>query len=101
MNQSALTKGPYVMIASGPVYLSLEKQIDEQYVESYDPEAFDGRGDAQFTSNRARAKQFASHADAWQFWMQVPKSRPRRADGKANRPLTCFTITIEPKDKTT
>jgi hypothetical protein len=90
---------PYVIIASGPVYLSLQEQIDGQYVESYDPEAFDGRGDAKFTRDRNRAKMFATHADAWAFWMQVPKSRPLRADGKANRPLTCFTITVEPLRK--
>jgi hypothetical protein len=69
------------------------------YLKRYDPEAHDGRGDATFTNDKNEAIRFASLIDAWIFWKQVPKSRPVRQDGEPNRPLTAFTITIEPMEK--
>lgn len=64
------------------------------FLMSYDPEAHDGRGDAAWTADPAKALKFESVLDALHFWKQVPASRPVRPDGKPNRPLTAFTITL-------
>jgi hypothetical protein len=88
----------YTLKATGPMNLPLAQQIEDQYVEWYDPEAYDGRGDVQLTSDRAKAKLFASHEEAWTFWKQISKTRPKRADGRPNRPLTAFSVSIEPTE---
>jgi hypothetical protein len=62
---------------------------DGQYLKDFDFEAHDGRGDIALTPNLDEAKQFPTFEEAWEFWRTVPKCRPFRADGKANRPLTC------------
>jgi hypothetical protein len=67
-----------------------------QYLEAYDPDAFDGGGDATFTSEVARAKRFATVAEAWAELGRRPTARPVRSDGKPNRPLTTFTMQILP-----
>lgn len=65
-----------------------------QYVESYDPDAFDGFGTVKFSKHEDEAKVFQSHRDAMEFWNQSSKVRPKRADGKPNRPLTAFSIEV-------
>lgn len=70
--------------------------VSGQYLETYDPEAYDGRGSAMFTPNLERAKKFESVADAMRTWREVPASRPLRDDGRPNRPLTSFTMEILP-----
>jgi hypothetical protein len=65
------------------------------YLRSYDPEAHDGRGAADWTADRAAAKVYPSFVAAFEAWRQVPKSRPKRDDGRPNRPLTHFSVTFE------
>jgi hypothetical protein len=79
-----------VIIAYGPVSGSYE--IDGEYVKSYDPNAFDGRGDATFTKDITKALKFPDKSWAMRFAMHQPINRPFRADGKPNRPLTAFTL---------
>lgn len=67
-----------------------------QYLESYDPEAFDGRGDAGFSGDPDKAMRFASCSDALILWRTISKTRPSRPDGRPNRPLTYFDVSIEP-----
>ena len=86
----------YTLKATGPVYLPNDEQVHDYYVVKYDPEAYDGRGDVQLSHKRADALTFDSHEAAWAFWKQVPKNRPKRADGRPNRPLTAFSVWIEP-----
>jgi hypothetical protein len=83
-----------VIKAFGPV--SGPDMIKGEYLKSYDPEAYDGRGDALFTGDIGEAMKFTSHGEALTFAMTVPKSRPLRADGKPNKPLTAFTLEIMP-----
>jgi hypothetical protein len=90
---------PYVLIATGPMGLPPEHWVGPVYVKSYDPDAFDGRGDAMFTTEKQEAATFGTRADAMKFWLQVPASRPKRRDGRPNRPLTAFTIEIVDFDK--
>lgn len=47
------------------------------------------------TTEPQHALRFRSHADAVAEWMRVSTSRPHRADGYPNRPLSAFTV--EPK----
>jgi hypothetical protein len=67
-----------------------------QYLLSYDPEAFKGRGWAEWTADLTKARQFEDYAAALAYWRQVSRTRPTRPDGAPNRPLTAFTVTVEP-----
>jgi hypothetical protein len=66
------------------------------WLKSYDPEAHDGRGEAIWTADKDQAMKFESQAIAMQLWLVVPRARPVRADGRPNKPLTAFSVTIEP-----
>lgn len=70
--------------------------VHGMWLQSYDPDAFDGRGDALFTRNVHKAMKFATMEDALACYRQVSTKRPRREDGKPNRPLTAFTVSFEP-----
>ena len=69
---------------SGPVYLK-----------SYDIEAYNGRGSAEWTRDKNTAMQFVSFTHAVGAWNTQSKIRPLRDDGKPNKPLTSFTIEVE------
>lgn len=61
---------------------------------AFDPEAFGGRGHADWTDNPAEALKFETSGEAWMLWRRRPFSRPVRPDGRPNRPLTAFTIEV-------
>lgn len=65
------------------------------FLKSYDPEAFDGRGDSEWTKNKEEALVFDSFLEAVDFYRQIPKKRPLRDDLQPNRPLTTFDISVE------
>lgn len=65
-----------------------------EWVKSYDPDAFDGRGDVETTFDVSEALRFPSGGDAFAFWRTQSSVRPLRADGLPNRPLTAFSIEI-------
>jgi hypothetical protein len=65
------------------------------FLKSYDPEAHDGQGWAKWTTDPDDALLLADAVAAMQLWQTVPASRPVRPDGKPNRPLAAFTISIE------
>jgi hypothetical protein len=69
--------------------------VTGQWLKSYDPEAHDGQGWAEWTDDPAQARVFPSRMAAFEAWRAVPRARPLRADGRMNRPLTAFTVTIE------
>ncbi len=71
------------------------------YLKSYDPEAFDGRGDLVATHDIAEAQRFADNAAAWDCYRQQSQTRPWRADGEANRPACAFSISIIPAPEST
>jgi hypothetical protein len=66
------------------------------YLRTWDVDAYDGRGDCDLTVHRDRAHQFATAEEAMQVWRSQSAVRPRRSDGEPNRPLTAFTVQIEP-----
>lgn len=65
------------------------------YLKSYDIEAHDGRGSAEWTRNRNDAMKFVSLNHAAGAWNTQSKIRPLRPDGKPNKPLTSFTVEVE------
>ena len=66
----------------------------ECYLKAYDPDAHAGRGAVESTSWLSRALKFQTREEAFEFWRQPSTVQPLRADGKPNRPLTAFTVTI-------
>lgn len=72
-----------------------------EYLESYDPDANNGRGSASWTPDPARALRFADAASAWELWRRPSRVRPLRTDGRPNRPLTAFTVEIAELDEPT
>lgn len=75
--------------------------FDGQYLVEYDPER-DGTAPNGIpmsahvvtTWDPGEAKEFPSAIEAGEEWKRVCKRNPRRPDGKPNRPLTAFTVTI-------
>lgn len=67
------------------------------WVSSYDPEAYDGRGHVELTRDISQALTFRDKLAAFECWRQQSKRRPLRDDGKPNRPLTAWSVEIEPK----
>jgi len=47
-------------------------------------------------ADKRYAKKFRDAWDAMQEWRRVDPRAPVRSDGKPNRPLTVFTISVEP-----
>lgn len=66
-----------------------------RFLKSYDPEANKGMGRDEWTPDPTEAMRFESAVDAHRLWTAVPKSHPvRKWDGKPNRPLTAYSVTI-------
>lgn len=62
------------------------------FLQSYDPDANDGRGAITLTGKLERAKVFDGIAAVFAEWARVSTKRPLRPDGKPNRPLSAFSI---------
>lgn len=65
------------------------------YLEWSDPNAKFGRGDDGWTSDLAKAKKFATFDAAMKCWKQQSTLVPTRLDGKPNRPLTAYSVSVE------
>lgn len=68
---------------------------DPVFLKSYDIEAHEGRGSADWTRDINNAMHFVSRGHAVGVWRMQSKIRPLRDDGKPNRPLTTFTVEVE------
>jgi hypothetical protein len=66
-----------------------------KYLEWSDPDARGGRGDDRWTDDVAKAKRFATHAAAFECWRARSRTIPTRPDGKPNRPMTAYSVSIE------
>lgn len=66
------------------------------WLAAYRPEAYGGRGWADWSYDSTLAMRFDHIDDAFACWHSVPINRPRRGDGKPNKPLTAFHVAIEP-----
>lgn len=68
--------------------------VINRWLLTFDPEAREGMGFATFTKDFAEALHFKNIEAATMFWRTQSVTRPLRADGHANRPLTAFTVEI-------
>lgn len=66
-----------------------------KYLETFDVDAFDGRGDATLTEHKSHALQFPDFSAAMAAWRMRSTVRPTRPDGRPNRPLTAWSVEIE------
>lgn len=80
----------------GPAFGDDPSTLDGMWLKEYDPDGRDGRGAVKATRNREEAMQFADAGEAMACWRRQSKVRPLRPDGKPNRPLTAFSVEIEP-----
>lgn len=69
--------------------------VEGPYLEWSDPDAKFGMGDEGWTNDLAKAKRFANFADASECWRAQSTVRPWRNDGKPNRPMTAYSVTIK------
>jgi hypothetical protein len=70
-----------------------------KYLEWSDPDARGGLGDDGWTDDVDKAKRFASFTAAMECWKAQSAVHPIRwSDGKPNRPLTAYSVTVEQVD---
>lgn len=69
--------------------------IEGDYLEWSDPNALFGKGDDGWTPDLAKAKRFPSFEAAVACWEAQSTLVPRRSDGKPNRPMMAYTVTIK------
>lgn len=81
-----------VVVAMPGRYLTGGPNVIGQALETFDPEAHEGFGDASFTDEPARAKRFPDAGAAMLEWTRTSETRPLREDGEPNRPLTAFSV---------
>jgi hypothetical protein len=77
----------------------LECPFTDQFLMQFDFEADNGRGFGVFTPDVAKAKRFATTAEAMRFWNTRSKTRPTRPDGKPNKPFSATTCEVIDTDK--
>ena len=73
--------------------------VHGDYLEWSNPNAKRGYGDDRWTKDLAKAKRFASFADAMECWKAQSSVRPFRDDGRPNRPMTAYSVTPERIDE--
>jgi hypothetical protein len=82
----------YVMCILGSATITYKQTY---YLLSYDLEYADGIGRADLTEDKTVAMTFDSVAEVFEAWKGRSKTHPDRLDGKPNRPLTAFFISVE------
>lgn len=76
---------------------SVDVYEDDLWVRSYDADGHGGMGDVVLTKERDLARRFSDVGEAMRVWRTQSKTHPWRSDGKANRPLTAFSVEFEPE----
>lgn len=91
-----MSYGIRIIDVTGPVRRGENwKYVVGSWVKFYNPDAFDGGGDVEFTSIDGEALKFEDPLDAWRCWRQQSTVRPLREDGLPNRPLTALSVIVE------
>lgn len=90
----------FVIRVVGPVRQDGPHDFDGRYAQFL---SFSGCGPGEVnfktTANPAAAAGFPSVVEALEFWKTVDPRRPVRPDGQPNRPLTAFTVSVEPRSQ--
>lgn len=96
----------YVIIVHDWNLAPRECPVVGQYVEWLDPTISPASGKTMFgfTDDPAKAKKFANAGEAWSFWatplIDENGAVRLRLDGHPEKPLTAFTVAIEPLKET-
>jgi hypothetical protein len=69
-------------------------ESDGRYVSRFDPDAHDGRGHVWTVADPQDAMQFADQKEALVYYRQASMVKPTREDGRPNRPLTAFSVSV-------
>lgn len=88
---------PVVIKIMGLAGYDFASEFDGTYVQKYDPTFVEADGEycgghLEVVQDSRNAKHFASAAEAMEYWRQP---YGMRADGKPNRPLTAWSVSIE------
>lgn len=67
--------------------------VDGKWLSFYNPKAHRGRGEIRATIDPDKALSFTDRADAIKLWTTAWGTR---MDGRPNKPLTAYTVSIEP-----
>lgn len=67
----------------------------EPYLSLFDPEFEGGMGLVDTTYDPKQALRFTNSGNAMELWRMQSHTKPLRADGKPNRPLSALTVSIE------
>lgn len=92
----------YVLVHVGSAGIITGAKGPGKFLKSYDPdwqpEGYSGpqSGRAEWTDDITEAIQFPDKISAYRLWRAESKTVPRRADGRPNRPLTVYSITVAP-----
>ena len=89
----------WVLVCQGLAGATITGQTDAPigaYLASFDVNAHDGRGTCTWTGELDQAMHFPRLSAAILAWQTQSRVRPRRPDGKPNRPLTAFHV--EPRE---
>lgn len=70
--------------------------LDQGYLVRCDVDDHEGRGEIYVSNDKANAKRFADLMEAMAYWKRPSNIVPLRPDGRPNRPLTAFSVTVEP-----
>jgi hypothetical protein len=70
-------------------------ELESTYVKSFNPDAFDGRGELVVTRDVSQAIDFDTQESAFLFWGKTPTLRATRPYGKPNRPLSAYHMVIQ------
>lgn len=62
------------------------------FIKEFDPDFADGIGRFDTTNDPLTAKRYDSHGEAFEEWRRTSKVRPKRGDGRPNRPMTALTV---------
>jgi hypothetical protein len=84
------------MVGIFVLHLAADGVPVNQWVRSSDVNAYNGRGDVQLTHDPSKAWRFADAVAAMAYWQRPSTVRPFRPDGKPNRPLTAFSVSVQP-----
>ena len=79
---------------AGEVFFTA-RSMEGMWLVRCDVDAYDGRGKLDTTVDPNNAARFATMAEAMLYYRRQSSVQPLRADGKPNRPLTAYSVSIE------
>lgn len=87
----------YVIVCQGFAVPAVDCPDINKFLAHYDPDTgVVGRGTVRWTPALDKALLFDTQSAAFDCYMLISKKVPKRPDGKPNRPLTAYSVSIEP-----